>query len=268
MGCAIVTRDLPLPAAPGAPPLCLRLREAGAGPAVAILHGGWGYRVYPYDRQIEALAERQRVVAPDRAGYGGSTPLAEVPPRHQERMAEETMRTLDALGIERAALWGHSDGAIVAAWCAIRWPGRVRALVLEALHYFTWKPGSLEFFHTAADAPDRFGEAVCQELLADHGPRWRELLQAGGRAWLRIIEEGRNGRGDLYDGRFGEVACPTLLLHGRRDPRTEAGEIEAALAALPAARVHWVDAGHRPHTSSTAGEEASRAAIGFLEGCS
>jgi len=263
---ALPTHDVTLDLAPGTGrPAQLRVRDLGTGPAVAVLHGGWGYRVYPYDRELQALSARQRVVAPDRVGYGGSSPADSVPPRHQERMAEETMLMLDALAIERAALWGHSDGAVVAAWCAIRWPHRVRALVLEALHYLAWKPGSLEFFHTAAEAPERFGETICQELLLDHGPRWKALLQAGGRAWLRIIEEGRAGRRDLYDGRFGEIACPTLLLHGRRDPRTEPGEIEAALAALPAARVHWVEAGHSPHTSATAGEEASRAAVEFLE---
>jgi len=260
------TRDVTLGRAPiSGAPVQVRVRELGAGPAVAILHGGWGYRVYPYDAQLQALSARQRVVAPDRVGYGGSTRVAEVPPRHQECMAEETMLTLDALGIEQAALWGHSDGAVVAAWCAIRWPHRVRALVLEALHFFTWKPGSLEFFRTAAAAPERFGDTVCQELLADHGPGWKAILQAGGRAWLRIIEEGRVGRGDLYDGRLGEIRCPTLFLHGRRDPRTEPGEIEAALQALPSARAHWVEAGHSPHTSATAGAEASQTAIAFLE---
>lgn len=266
MAPGILLRDVALQRSPvSGGPARVRVRDAGRGPAVAILHGGWGYRIYPYDAQLAALAARQRVVAPDRVGYGASTHLFAVPPRHQERMAEETIQTLDALGIERAALWGHSDGAVVAAWCAIRWPDRVRALVLEALHYRCWKPGSIEFFRTGAEEPEGFGETIAQELLADHGPDWKPLLQGGARAWLRIIEEGHQGRADLYDGRFGEIRCPTLLLHGKRDPRTEPGEIEAALAALPAARIHWVEAGHSPHTSGAAGAEASQAAVAFLE---
>ena len=48
-------------------------------------------------------------------------------------MAEETLLVMDALGIGQAALWGHSDGAVMAAWVGFLAPTRVRALVLEAL---------------------------------------------------------------------------------------------------------------------------------------
>ena len=48
-------------------------------------------------------------------------------------MAEETLLVMDALGIGLAALWGHSDGAVMAAWVGFLAPTRVLALVLEAL---------------------------------------------------------------------------------------------------------------------------------------
>ncbi len=250
--------------APGTAPIEIHVRKAGAGPPVLLLHGGWGYEAYPFDRAIAALAPRHRVVAPDRVGYGGSGRIAELPHGFHRFMAEETLAVMDALGIEAAALWGHSDGAVVAAWAAFLAPSRVGALLLEALHFFAHKPSSIEFFRTGADAPERFGEAVVEALRRDHGERWREVVGAGGRAWLAIIEEGRRGRPDLFDGRLGEVRAPTLLLHGRRDPRTEPGEIEAALRALPAARLELLDAGHCPHASARAGEECTRLAAEFL----
>ena len=49
---------------PGASPIYCR--EAGAGPALVFLHGGWGYEVYPFDRQIDTLSGRYRIVIPDR----------------------------------------------------------------------------------------------------------------------------------------------------------------------------------------------------------
>lgn len=44
-------------------PVRVHYREAGAGRPIVILHGGWGYEIYPFDRQIAALAETHRVVA-------------------------------------------------------------------------------------------------------------------------------------------------------------------------------------------------------------
>jgi 3-oxoadipate enol-lactonase len=262
----ITPRRVALPASPVAPgraPVEVLVREAGAGPAVVLLHGGWGWEAYPFD--VEAVAARHRAVGPDRVGYGGSERVGWLPHGFHRAMAEETLLLLDALGIERAALWGHSDGAVIAAWAAFLAPARVRALVLEALHFLAAKVSSEEFFRSARDAPERFGPAVVEALLRDHGPGWREVVAASGSAWLSIIAEGRAGRPDLFDGRFGEIRAPTLLLHGRRDPRTEPGEIEAARRALPGAELALVDAGHCPHASERVGPEATRIAIRFLE---
>jgi 3-oxoadipate enol-lactonase len=261
----IVRRHVAIPASPVAPgrPAEILVRDAGEGPAVVLLHGGWGYEAYPFD--LAAIAAHHRALAPDRVGYGGSGRLAELPRGFHRAMAEETLLVLDALRIERAAFWGHSDGAVVAAWIGFLAPARVRALVLEALHFLAAKPGSEEFFRTARDAPERFGPRMAEALERDHGARWREVLGAGGRAWLSIIAEGKAGRPDLFEGRFGEIRAPTLLLHGSRDPRTEPGELAAAQRALPAARLALVDAAHCPHASEKVGAEATRLAVEFLE---
>jgi 3-oxoadipate enol-lactonase/4-carboxymuconolactone decarboxylase len=251
------------PVEPSRRPAEILVREAGAGPAVVLLHGGWGWEAYPFD--LGAVARRHRVVAPDRTGYGGSGRLAELPGGFHRAMAEETLLVMDALGIDRAAVWGHSDGAVIAGWMGFLAPSRVRALVLEALHYVATKPASEAFFRTAIEAPERFGPEVVAALRRDHGDRWREVVAAGGRAWLAIIAAGRAGQPDLYQGRLGEVRAPTLLLHGRRDPRTEPGELEAARRALPGAQVALLDAGHAPHASERSGAEATRLAVEFLE---
>jgi pimeloyl-ACP methyl ester carboxylesterase len=137
--------------------------------------------------------------------------------------------------------------------------------VLEAFHFLAAKPSSVRFFEDAVEAPERFGPAVVEALRRDHGEGWREVVAAGGRAWLSIIAAGRAGQADLYQGRLGELRAPTLLLHGTRDPRTEPGELEAARRALPAAQVALLDAGHCPHAGTRSAAEATRLAIRFIE---
>ncbi len=86
------------------------------------------------DAQAAALRDRARLITPTRSGYGASTPLAELAPGFHQRAAAETLAVLDALEIERAVLWGHSDGAVIAVHAALQAPDRVTGVVLEALH--------------------------------------------------------------------------------------------------------------------------------------
>jgi pimeloyl-ACP methyl ester carboxylesterase len=251
------------PVAPGRSPVRVALRDEGAGPALVLLHGGFGYEAYPWD--LPRLAGARRVIAPDRTGYGRSERIAELPSGFHRAMAEETLLLLDALGVERFALWGHSDGAVIAAWTALLAPTRVARLVLEALHFRAAKPASLPFFETGRDAPEAFGDDVVRALERDHGPGWREVIAAGGRAWLAIIADGLSGRrADLFDGRLGELRAPVLLLHGARDPRTEPGELEDVRRALPRAELALLDSGHAPHASARVGDEATGRALAFL----
>jgi pimeloyl-ACP methyl ester carboxylesterase len=203
------------------------------------------------------------VVVPDRAGYGRSEPVAELPRGFHRAMAGETLALLGALGLPRAALWGHSDGAVVAAWAALLAPERIAAVVLEALHLLEAKTTSLAFFQAGIEAPERYGPDVVRALEADHGPPWREVVARGARAWLDIIREGERTGEDLFGGRLGELSVPALLLHGRRDPRTEPGELDAIRAALPRARLELLDAGHAPHVGQ-AGERCLALASAFL----
>ena len=235
-------------------------RDHGEGPVVVHLHGGWGYEVYSVAAQIAVVPAR--FVIPDRTGYGRSTPISELPPRFHEAAAVETERFLDALGIDRCIVWGHSDGAVIAALLGLRDPRRYRGIVLEALHRDREKPRSRQFFTDMAEDPSRFGERIVEILRADHGARWREVLQMDGRAWLAIAQAPEV---DLFDGRLGELAPPTLILHGADDPRTEPGELAQIRAELPRGRVAVLDhGGHCPHWQRQTAAEVARLLADFV----
>src|SRR5579872_1893622 len=161
--------------------MALFYREFGTGFPLLFLHGGWGYTLYPFDIQIDALGTKYRILIPDRTGYGGSGRLKAFPVGFHELAAAEMRRFLDDLGIDRCVLWGHSDGAVTAARMALTQPERFPAIILEAIHYDRCKPSSRSFFETAATNPRKFGSGVASILAKEHGEDyWEHLLKVHG----------------------------------------------------------------------------------------
>ena len=261
--------DLPSsPLAPGTLPVHIYYRDAGSGPPMVFLHGGWGYEIYPFDRQLDAFGSRHRVVIPDRSGYGRSGAIENLPTDFHQRAMEETRTVLDAIGLERPILWGHSDGAIVALLLALAAPRRIAAAVVEATHYYKYKPGSRAFFEGIIDNPQALGGGVASALTRDHGEHWPALVDMHSRTWLRISEDARSPTEDFYGGRLSDLDVSVLVVHGARDPRTEPGELEALRAAMPRAEFLLLpDAGHSPHSERATAEKVTHAAQEFITLC-
>jgi pimeloyl-ACP methyl ester carboxylesterase len=95
---------------------------------LVLLHG-IGSGAASWVQQFEVLGATRRVVAWDAPGYGVSTPLAPASP-HAADYVEVLRGWLDALGIGRCVLAGHSLGAIVAGAFAAANPQRVAGLLL------------------------------------------------------------------------------------------------------------------------------------------
>jgi pimeloyl-ACP methyl ester carboxylesterase len=254
------------PLVSGTSPVEIHYREQGEGPPLVLLHGGWGYGLNPFNHQLEKLQDEFRVVCPDRSGYRGSTPLVDgFTQDFHYRAAVETLNFLDALGIERAFFWGHSDGAVIAAILGFTAPDRVGGLVLEAFHNYRMKPSSRKFFETLAHEPEALGDELCNRFALEFGEQnWRQLITDHAKVWLEIgLAE--DAHEDLYGGRLKDISAPTLFIHGRLDPRTEPGELEAAAKQLPHAVVQILDAGHSPHSETASAALATKLARELLK---
>jgi 3-oxoadipate enol-lactonase len=253
------------PLAPGVSPVEIYYRDEGSRVPLVLLHGGWGYTLNPFNRQLEKLCDEFRVVCPDRSGYGRSTPVAGFAVDFHYRAAEETLSLLDALGIDRAFLWGHSDGAVIAAILGFTAPARVQGLILEAFHYYRMKPRSREFFETLAQRPEVLGVELCERFALEFGEKnWRQVITSHAKTWREIALKSSGPEDDLYGGRLGEVVAPALVIHGRLDPRTEPGELEAARAQLPHAEMHLLDSGgHSPHSEAGSADLVTQLARNF-----
>ncbi len=232
--------------------------EAGAGSPVVLIHG-WNGSTFDYRYTFAALSERHRVVAIDLKGYGFS---ARPPKGDYTHTAQAGLvcRLMDALGIERAVVVGHSMGGGVAQSLALHHPERVSRLVLvDSVTHHEFRrtrfshavPAVLPVVALFALRPS-FRERALR--YAVHDPAYvtpdtidghfRPLRMKGHlRAQAQQIKSRRNEE-PLEPHR---IRAPTLLLWGEHD-RVMPIEHGRELASLiPTARLVVVpSAGHLP----------------------
>lgn len=216
-------------------------------PAVVLVHGA------AMDHTVWALYTRyfmhvkRSVVAPDLPGHGRS---AGAPLDTVEAMADWLCRALDALGLDRVALAGHSLGALVALEAAAALGERVSQLAL--LGAAAPMPVSEQLL--AAAREDR-PEARDMMMLWGHG----FAAQIGGNpmagvhvmnASMRLLERAQPGvlYNDLhacnaYTGGMeaaSRVRAPATLICGAEDRMTPARAAQPLADALPEASVEVV----------------------------
>lgn len=253
------------PLIPGVSPVKIHYRIEGEGETLLVLHGGWGYGVYPFDRQIAALRTNWKVLVPDRSGYGRSTRVDSFPSDFHYRAADETLEFMDELRIDRPVIWGHSDGAVIGAILGIIAPDRIRGLILESFHYYRVKNHSCEFFEKLAFHPETLGESLCAKFEAEHGKEyWKTIISSQAKAWFDLAATSKTADDDLYGGRLDTLQVPTLFIHGRHDPRTEPNELDAVRRAVRKCDMRILDAHHSPHSEPATADLTTRIALEFL----
>jgi pimeloyl-ACP methyl ester carboxylesterase len=108
-------------------PLVLEYLEAGKGDPVLLLHGV-ADSAHTWERIMPRLAPGYRLYAPSLPGFGRSDkPGGDYSPAF---FTDCAVAFLDALGLERVRLVGHSLGGLVALRLALAQPGRVASLTL------------------------------------------------------------------------------------------------------------------------------------------
>ena len=108
--------------------------EAGSGRHLVLMHGG-GIGIdanLTWFKNIGALAKHFHVIAFDQIGYGKTAMPANRDEFGKLLRAEHALAMLDALGLERAILAGHSEGGFIASKIAVTHPERVEKLVIVA----------------------------------------------------------------------------------------------------------------------------------------
>ena len=196
--------------------------------------------------QVPHLARRFRVLTFDPRGNGRSDrPAAGY---RIEDHAADALAVLDHHGVERAALITASQGSNAALWLALEHPERVERVAL-----FGQAVGVGAADEVVA-VIRRDYEGFCEGFFAAsfNEPHSTKPIEDT-RAWARETtpEVLAAGAADFDPGlirpRLGEVACPTLVVHGSNDVIVPIDKARSVAAAIPDAELVVVQGGgHRP----------------------
>lgn len=216
----------------------------GAAPAVAFVHGA------QHDHSVWALQSRylahhgHAVLAFDLPGHGrsGGAPLPSV-----ERLAQWLLQALDAAGVERAHLVGHSMGSLIALEAAGLAPGRAESLALVGTA-FPMRVSEALLTAARDDEPGAIGMInLWSHSGATHapgcpGPGFSIMNQN-----LRLMQRQKPGTllvdfsaCNAYAAgleRAGALGCPVLFVLGAKDQMTPPKAARALVGAVPGARV-------------------------------
>jgi pyruvate dehydrogenase E2 component (dihydrolipoamide acetyltransferase) len=232
----------------------------GAGAPIVLIHG-FGGDLNNWQFNQEALAEHHRTLALDLPGHGGSTKDVGSGHVHVGTLATAVLDFLDAKGIGKAHLVGHSLGGAIALDLALNHPDRVASatLVCAAGLGPDINMAYIDGFMQAKRRKQL--EPILQMLVADPEMVSREMIEDvlkfkrldGVDAALNRIIDGTfaGGRQALeLAGRLGELTVPVQVVWGRQDQIIPARHAEGLPAGIP---VHvFDDAGHMVHMERAA----------------
>jgi len=235
----------------------LAYQVIGNGPVDLVYVAGWVTNIEVMWEEpalagfLRRLASFSRLVVFDKRGAGLSdpVPLGELP--DLETHVADLRAVMDAAGLRRAVLFGHSQGGSVAIAFAAQHPEQVERLVLMGAYAkrlrspdYPWAPTREERVARAAALERLWDDPT--ELALHHAPSRASdaaFLQWMAR-WLRLSASPRGAASLLLasshidvTGVLGDVTAPTLLLYRIEDEDVRIDEGRYLAERMPAARL-------------------------------
>ena len=258
-------------------PARVHVLEFGTGDPVVFLHGGAGIGAEHIPVAVR-LAERFRVIVPDRPGHGLSEEFDYRGVDLRRANIEFVEALLDELGIQRAALVGNSFGGFMALCFALAHPERVSKLII--LSFFPGHDRKLPMMLRLMVTPvlgrlmgSTLGRPSVKntrrffsQLIVAHVDRLPEELieletihsRMHARSIARLFRAGANSRGFrpryVIGHELQNVSVPTSFLWGEHDAFKTVADGRAVSRLVPGSRFDVIlDAGHMPSTDQPEG---------------
>ncbi len=243
----------------------LTVTRQGSGAPLVLVHGYFGGAGH-WRGECAAFADRYEVIAPALAGFGESAAVKA--PDSIAGNAALVWDALDAEGIDRIALLGHSMGGMVVQEMTAQQPERVERLVLYGTGSVGLLPGRFETLEQSRQRILTQGmEATLRQIAAtwfvdgEKAPGFATCLEVG-RAATEQAALAALSAWETWNGtpNLGRIAIPTLILWGDRDRSYPRPQIDALLAGISGSRLALLEGcAHAAHLEAP---DAFHAALG------
>lgn len=253
--------------------------DQGKGDVVVLLHGfsgtasaGWEKRLGAKPQILPSFAKEFRVVAPDLRGHGKSDKPHDAGKCGAE-LAEDVIRLLDHLKIEKAHVVGYSMGSTVAGKLLVSHPDRLLSV--------TFGGGGPAFRESKAFYDLMEATAESLEQNKGMGPLMIALMPAGGpkltlelAGTMSKLALGDNDQKSLAAVLRGQKELevtetqlkankvPVLFVHGSQESDLVKGRVTETRKVLPESTLKVVDKGD--HRTTVASPEFHAAVLGFV----
>ncbi|MGH1515965.1 alpha/beta fold hydrolase [Chryseobacterium sp. JK1] len=179
----------------------------------------------------------------DRLGYGKSYPMPthERPVNYMELEADILNDLLTELNINKAILFGHSDGGTIALIMAAKYPERVNAVICEAGHIFV-EEVTLKGVYDAWEAYKTTN--LPERLQKYHGDKVETLFRAWTETWTRDDYRSWNIEYLLKN-----ITSPLLFIQGEADEYGTLDQVEKTVTQVSGNTEKYIipKVGHTPH---------------------
>ncbi|XP_007423930.1 valacyclovir hydrolase isoform X1 [Python bivittatus] len=225
----------------------LHYQQTGNGNHVVLLFPGMlGSSQTDFEPQLKYMNKQIfTVVAWDPRGYGKSIPpVRDFPPDFFERDAKDAIDLMQALKFQKFSLLGWSDGGITALIAAAKHPDLIHKMVVWGANANVTEE-DMKLYNAIRDV-SKWSEKARKPMEEMYG---HEYFSKTCSAWVDGISQFMHkSDGDICQPLLPHIKCPTLIIHGEKDPLIPRFHPEYLHKHIKGSRLHFMPEGkHNLH---------------------
>ncbi len=218
-------------------------QEVEDQPAIILIHGAGGTHLHwPYNLR---RLNHHRIFAPDLPGHGKSEGLGE---QSIDKYAQAIANWMDAAGIKKAIVGGHSMGGAIAQTLALQSPQKVSGLILVGTgSVLRVNPDLLEMLSNPATTPAALDLVTKWSYAPGTDPKLLAQVREQMDATRPAVMHGDYLACSKFDvtSQLSQIKTPTLILCGELDKMTPIHLSQQLQTSISGAKLVLIpEAGH------------------------
>jgi pimeloyl-ACP methyl ester carboxylesterase len=241
--------------------ISLYYEEIGVGEPIIFLHNAFSRGIIAFSAQIVPLQARYRCIFPDLRGHGRtrSKDLDWTIPQ----LADDIMKLIDNLNIDKVNLVGFSMGGGVALYIATKYPKRIKSLVTIGTASCVTdgiksNADNCEYHILKNEEDKNYIELLKHNHYEAHMGDWKSFVKTSINNWRKYpnltIEELR------------KIQAPSMFISGEKDNSIKMDHLLRLCEGVIDSRIRVIeDCGHGPHLIGEKPELLNEVLLQFLD---